>query len=108
MAEIFAEQRPGHPELRVGFDMRIVGAVDLRDQRLEAGLIDHEMQMRRPVGMAAGDPEQVADRTIGRNRLAGRLDAAELKTAVVVGDEAAAQVHLGLAGILVFVKAIRR
>ena len=52
--------------------------------------------------------QQVADRAIHRHRIARRLDGAEREVAVGVGGEGAAQVHVGLRGVLVLVEAFRR
>ncbi len=56
--------------------------VDLRDQRLEALLGGEEMQMRGPHVVAALRAQQVADRAVDRDRIAGRLHAAEADVAV--------------------------
>src|SRR5476651_1079377 len=58
--------------------------------------------------MATGGSDEFADRAIDRDRITGRLDAAEMKKPGVIGDETPAQVHLGLPGILVLVEPFRR
>src|SRR5579872_7256717 len=88
--------------------MRVVRRVDLRDQGLKARLEDHEVQMRRAKIVAAGGPHQCADRPIHGNWIARGLDAAEIEPAALVGDEAPAQIHLGLPGILVLIEAFRQ
>jgi hypothetical protein len=50
-------------------------------------------------------PQQVADRPVHRHRIARGLDRAELEAPGGIGDEAAAQVHVGLRRILVLVEA---
>lgn len=56
--------------------------------------------------MAAEGAEQLAHGAVVRNRVAGRLDRHERVAAVGVGAEAAAQVHVGLGGVLLFVEAV--
>ena len=101
-----AEQRARDAELSVGMHPRIVVGVDLSDQRLEAGLETERVDMRRPIGMAALRLQQPADDAVGRDRVAGRLDGAEPDLATRVGGEGAAQVHVDLAFVLVFVEAV--
>src|ERR1700753_2644383 len=88
--------------------MRIVRRVDLRDQRLEASLEDHEVQVGGTEVVASRGPHQIADRAIDGNRIARRLDTPELKLPFRIGDETPAQIHLGLMRILIFVEALRR
>ena len=64
--------------------------------------------MRRPHIVPALRAQKIADRAVDRDRIAGRLHAAETEMALRVGDELAAQVHVGLRRVLVFVKALRR
>src|SRR3954471_18138516 len=52
--------------------------------------------------------QQLTGRSTHRNRVAGRPDALEGDVPVLVGEELAAQVHVGLHGVLVFVKALSR
>ena len=52
--------------------------------------------------------QQFSDRSPDRDRIPGRLHAAERDMALAVGDELAAQVHIGLRRILVLVEAFRR
>src|SRR5215831_14475788 len=52
--------------------------------------------------------QKVPDRPVDRNRIAGRLDRAETEMAMRVGDELAAQVHVRLDWVLVFIEAFRR
>src|SRR6476646_10259904 len=88
--------------------MWVIGRVDLRDQRLEPRLADHEMQMRRPIIVSAGRPHELADRPVDGNRIASGLHAAEMKATGLIGNETYAQIHLGLSGILILVKTFRR
>src|SRR6202521_5750562 len=88
--------------------MLVVGRVNLRDQRLEARSVDHEMQMCRPEVVAAGGPHQFSDRSVDRNRIARRHYAPEIKAPGFVGNKTPAQIHLGLPGILVLVEPLRR
>ena len=107
-ADEIAEQRLRHAELDVGIDVGIVGVVDLRDQDLEARLEDQRMQMRRPHGVAILCLQQAADHAVRRDGIADHHHRAEPEAAVGVGREFAAQVHLGLFGILVLVETHRR
>src|SRR6516162_9796617 len=52
--------------------------------------------------------EQLAGGTIDWNGVSSRFHAAEADAAILVGEEFAAQVHVGLDRILVFIKAFRR
>src|SRR3954453_9830967 len=54
MTNIVADQSPGDAKLHVRIKMRVVRRVNLRDQCFETGLVDHEMQVRRPVVVATG------------------------------------------------------
>ena len=102
------DERAGDAELRVGVEHRVVVAVQLRGDRLEAGLVDHRVDVRRAERVPLERGEQVAGRAARRYRVAGRLDAAEREGTVLIGDEAAAQVPLGLVRVLVLVQAVRR
>ena len=81
---------------------------DLRDQRLAARLGDHEMNMRRPVRMAQLRAQQIADRAMRRHGIACRPHRAEMVAPARVGGEQAAQVHLRLLRVLVFIEPDRR
>src|SRR6202040_4233022 len=54
VAQVVADERTGDPELNVEIEPLVVVDVDLRDERLEPGLLDQEMQVRRPVVVAPG------------------------------------------------------
>src|SRR5262249_21885988 len=99
----FFDPRARPAAIRLSLDIGIGGIVDLRDQGLEAGLEDQRMEMRRPVGMAALRLQQAADHAIGWNRIADEHHRAEGKAAIGIGRELAAQVHVGLLGVLVLV-----
>ena len=60
--------------------------------------------MRGPHIMAALCPQQFSGRAIDRDRVAGRFHAAEADVAVLIGEEFAAQVHIGLDRILILIK----
>src|SRR5215467_12848494 len=91
VAHVIADEVAGNAELNVGLEIGIVVDVDLRDQRLEPVLGGQEVQMGGPHVVTALRPQQLADRTIDRDRIAGRLDAAEPEMAVGVGDKLATQ-----------------
>src|SRR5262249_59373671 len=80
----------------------------LGDQRLEPRLADQEVQVRGTEIMPALGAQQLANWTVDRNRIAGRLDAAEVEMALGIGRELAAQIHLGLSRILVLVQTLGR
>src|SRR5262249_41411205 len=63
------------------------------------------MDVRGTEGMTLQGRDEIADGAAHRYWVAGRLDAAEGKCAVLVGAELAAQVHLGLLGVLILVEA---
>ncbi len=79
---------------------------DLRDQRLVAGLRDDEMDVCGPVRMAAGDPQQVADRSVDWHRVGGRHQRNQVVCPGRVGLELAAEVVVGLAFVLVLVESV--
>ncbi len=95
-------------ELHVGVDELVVGDVELRDQRLVAVLAGEEMKMRRPHVVPALRAQEISRRSIDRDRVARRLHAAKADMAVGVGEEFAAQVHVGLHRVLVLVEAFGR
>ena len=108
MTDIVADQMAGDAKLHVGFQKLVVLHVDLRDQRLEAVLGGEEMQMRGAHVVAPLRAQQVAGRSVDRDRIARRLDAAECDVAVGIGGELAAQVHVGLHRVLVLVETFGR
>lgn len=57
---------------------------------------DHDVNVRRPVGVAAHESEQISRRTRGVNGIFGGLEAVEPELAILVGSELAAQVVTGL------------
>ena len=68
MLDVFTDQRAGDAELAVGLEVRIFRVVDLRGDRLEAGLIDEKVQMRGAHVVPALRREQRARRAVGRHR----------------------------------------
>src|SRR4029077_16122958 len=95
-------------ELHVAVDVWVIGRIDLRNQCLEPILVSQEMKMGGPHIVATLSPQKVADRPVDGDRITGRLDRAETEMALRVGDELAAQIHVRLRWVLVFVKAFRR
>src|SRR5215831_7313574 len=108
VTNIVADQMTRDAELHVSLDVLVVGYVELRDQCLEARLVNQKVQMSGAHIVAPLRAQQFADRTVDRNRIAGRLDAAEADMTVGIGPELATQVHVGLYRVLIFVKAFRR
>src|SRR5271157_5330437 len=107
MPHKITEQMAGDAELYVAIDVFVIRRIDLRNQRLESDLVSQEMQMRWAHVVPALRTQKLAHRAVDRNRITGRLDAAETDMAFRVGDKLAAQIHVGLARVLVFVKAFR-
>src|SRR5438045_8035936 len=85
MTNIVADESPGHAKLHVRIKMWVVRQVNLRDQCFETGLVDHEVQVRRPVVVATGGLHQLTYRSIDRDRISRRLHAAEIKAPGLVG-----------------------
>ena len=77
VAHVLADQRSRDAELHIGLEIRIIARIDLRELRLEAGLVDQEMNVRRPQIMPSLRAQQVAHRSIHGNRVPGRFHAAE-------------------------------
>src|SRR5438874_9893980 len=90
MTNIVADESPGNAKLHVRIKMRVVQRINLRDQCFETGLVDHKMQVRRPVVVATGGLHQLTYRSIDRDRISRRLHAAEMKAPVLVGNKASA------------------
>src|SRR5215510_8403719 len=108
VAHVVADEVAGDAELHIGLEIGIVIDVDLRYQRLEPVLGGQEVQMRGPHVVAPLLAQQLADRSVDRNGIAGGFHAAKGEMAVRIGDELSAQVHVGLHRVLVLVKAFRR
>src|SRR5262245_10520357 len=66
------------------------------------------MQMRRAHIVPALRAQEVAGRPVDRDGIAGGLYAAKADATLRVGEELAAQVHVGLRGVLVLVEAFGR
>src|SRR5579862_1114628 len=87
VAHIIADEVAGDAELGIGFEVLVLGIVELRDQRLEARLVNQKVKMRRPHIVPALRAQQLADRAVDRDRITGRLDTAEADVAAGVGGE---------------------
>src|SRR5437868_366972 len=81
MTDVIADEVPGDAELHIGFDVLVVWHVELRDQSLESGFEHQKMQMSRPHIVTTLRTQQFADRTVDRNRIAGRFNATETDVA---------------------------
>src|SRR5436853_7941219 len=90
VTNIVADESPGDAKLHVRIKMRVVRRVNLRDQCFETGLVDHEVQVRRPVVVATGDLYQLTYRSIDRDRISRRLHAPEMKAPRLVGNKTSA------------------
>src|SRR6266849_1110450 len=88
--------------------MFVIVHEDLCDQSLVAWLETEKMDVRRAVGMTPLGTQHVSDWSIGRDRVSCGLDRAEAEPTLRVGGELAAQVHVGLAVVLIFVQTDRR
>jgi hypothetical protein len=108
VADVVADEMARDAELHVGVDELVVRDVELRDQCLEAVLAGEEMQMRRPHVVPPLRAQEIAGRPVDRDRIARGLHAAKADVALRIGEELAAQVHVGLDRILVLVEAFRR
>src|SRR3954453_9054518 len=64
---VIADQGARDAELRIRLQIRIVGRVDLRDQRLEALLENQKMQVRRTEVVPLCSAQEIADRPVNRN-----------------------------------------
>src|SRR5258708_11144254 len=72
MADVVPDQGARHAELGIRLKVRIVVGIDLRNVRLESGLVDQEMQMGRAhVGAALG-AQEIAHRPVDPRLVAGR------------------------------------
>src|SRR5215472_16318898 len=60
----------GYTELHIRIDMRVSGIVNLRDQRLEAGLEDQRVQMSGSIGMPLLRFQKSTDDAVARDRVA--------------------------------------
>src|SRR5947209_14010185 len=88
MTNIVADESARDAKLHVRIKMRVVRRVNLRDQCFETGLVDHEVQVRRPVVVATRGLHQLTYRSIDRDRISRRLHAAEMKASRLVGNKA--------------------
>lgn len=59
---------------------------NVRDQVIPAGLLEHEVNVRRPPAMPLQLPEQLAHGPVVRDRVADGLDAVEPEGALLVRD----------------------
>lgn len=75
---------------------RVITRVQLRRDANEIRVRDHDVDMRRPVGVSPHDAEQLSGRTRGVDGVLCRLEAVEVEVALAVGAELAAEVVLGL------------
>ena len=105
MAHIVAEKRPRDAKLRVGVDVRVIRIVDLRDQNFEALFDDQGMKMSRSKGVPVLSLQKPSDHAVGWNWIANHLDGGEPESAILIRREFAAQIYVGLFGVLVLVEA---
>src|SRR6266436_7144533 len=82
-----ADQAVLDAEYHVGVEIGVAGDEHMRHQLLDAGRGNHEMQMRRPPGVPALSLQHLADWTVMRDRIGGRLDGPEMEAAILVGVE---------------------
>ena len=88
-------QRRGHAEHGVGIDVLVALQIQRRDHFAIAGRADDEVNVRGPIAVTLLRANHVAHRAVHRDHVAERRDGAQVETAVGVGMEGAAQVHLG-------------
>src|SRR5262249_53744960 len=108
VAHVVADEMAGDAELHVAVDEFVVLDVELRDQSLEPLLAGKEMKMRGAHIVPALRAQEVAGRPVDGDRIARGLDAAKADAALRVGEKFAAQVHVGLHGVLVLIKTFGR
>ena len=70
MDDVACDEGARHAELRVGLEMRIVGRIDLRRDRLVAGLVDQKMHVRRAHVVPLLRIQQSAHRAVQRYGIA--------------------------------------
>ena len=89
-------------------NIRIALHVQRGDQVVEPGLLEHEVQMRRPPAVAVQHLEQFPHRPVVRDGIAHRHDALEPEFAVRVAREhgAAVGIRAGLALHVVVARAV--
>src|SRR6478672_45678 len=87
------DERLLHPEHGVAVEIWILGHEQVRDQRLESLVRDHEVYVGRAVGVAPGGLQHVPDRSVIWNRVERRDDRPEPEPAGGVGDEPGAELR---------------
>jgi len=86
--------------------MPISAVEDLRNDRLIPLGRNNEVNMRRPHWVTIEEIQKLSGRPVLRNWISSWPEAVEVVAALVVGVEAAAEVHVGLIGVLLFVQAV--
>src|SRR5262249_20925129 len=71
------DERILHGEYHVGVEILVAGEEDVSDQRLAAGVTDHEVHMCRAEWMSPLGLQHIADRPVVRDRIGGRYDGTE-------------------------------
>src|SRR6266511_5654780 len=94
------------PEDGVGAQVGVAGDEHVGDQPLEAGGLDHEVDVRRPHDAAAGGGEQLAHRAVDRDRVGGRPDRPEAEAPVPVREQVPAAARVLEVGVLDVVEAL--
>lgn len=90
----------------VDVEMRVIAGVDLVDDGGVVGVGDHEMDVSGTHGGAVHEVEEHTGRAVGGERVRGGVVAVPPELALLVGAELAAQVVLGLVGVLEVVLAV--
>src|SRR5579885_3003306 len=108
VAHVITDERAGDAELHIAIELLVVIDIDLRDQRFESVFENQEVQVRRTKIVPLAGTDKVAHRTINRDRIARRLDAAKAEIPVFAGGEFAAEIHRRLLWVLLLIEAFRR
>lgn len=95
-----AHERGLDAEDRVAVEVLAVGVEHVRGHRQVPVSRDDEVDVRRPPGVAPERAEHPSGRAVVGNRIGDRPHRPEVVAAVRVGANPAAQVVLGLAGVL--------
>lgn len=107
MTDEITHQGLGHAKLHVSIDVSVTGVINLRYQDLEPGLDDQCMKMGWPIGVSVLRYQQSSDNTVRGKGIADHLDGAEPETSVGICRELAAQIHVGLIRVLIFIESGR-
>ena len=104
MPNIVSNESARHTEHDIRLKIRIIAGIDLGKLRFITLFEGHEVNMRRPQVVSPLRSQQVPHRTRHGYWIACRLDTSKPEMAFCVRCEPAAQVHIGLRWIFIFIK----